>query len=339
MHIRCRLDGVRGTLSAALFLSAIVAASVHGASAAGPGVVRASFGLRPSYTPKPKILSDVLYVSDSRRHVISVHDNNFGKHYPLYGEIALPSRPEGITTDANNQLYVTLRDTVRIYPPGTYVSDGYGKITVTLPKTPTSVLRDANDPTDVAVGPDGEIYVAEQGGPQSPSGGAVSVFTPGSNTAAYAVPFGAGTYVDGVTLDAANNLYISWRDASGTAYINVSPPPAAGGVRTTGSDITGITGDVFRGVLYDEKYAAIVYADYSAPQIWSYPQIKEDKPFDQLGTPDYIAFDEHETHLFVPDYEHNLVEIYDFPSGGVRFLLGTHGGAPAGCALLPAPPL
>jgi hypothetical protein len=44
--------------------------------------------------------------------------------------------------------------------------------------------------------------------------------------------------------------------------------------------------------------------------------------------------------LFVPDLEHNLVEIYNYPSGGIHYLLnGIAGGAPAGCAVLPAPAL
>jgi sugar lactone lactonase YvrE len=236
-------------------------------------------------------------------------------------------------------LYVTQRDGVLVFPPSTYISD-YDVRRYTFSRTPKAKLVDRNDPTDVAIGPDGDIYVAEQGGPQSANGGAVAVFAPKTTTPAYTISFGKGTYVDGVTLDAANNLYVTWRDAVRSARLNISPPPAPPALRQKGTDADGITGDLFRGVLYSEKFAAIVYANYPLPDISTYPEINHHKPFDKLGSPDYIAFNERESQVFVPDFAHNQIEIYDFPSGTINYAFdGLPHGAPAGCALLPAPPL
>ncbi len=319
--------------------AAVLTVAATGAHAAGANPRSSSLHApTPTYTHAPEILSDVVYISDSKLNVIDVVDDNFGKRYPLLGQIAVPSRPAGITTDAANNLYVTVRGSVLVYPPATYIGY-YGVHTITLPSAPSSVLQDGNDPIDVAVGPDGDIYVANQGGPNSPSGGSVSVFAPGTTTAAYAIPFGAGTYVDGVTLDAANNLYVTWRDTSGTAYVNVSPAPVVGAMRTIGTEMVATTNDVFKGVVYSDKYSSVVYADTLAPAIVSIPQYKNDIPFDRLGVPDYIAFDKAKSHLYVADKRKNQIEIYNYPSGNIRFLLnGNHLGSPAGIALLPAPP-
>jgi sugar lactone lactonase YvrE len=312
---------------AALIFPTLVAASAESA----PATTRV-------FASSPKLLTNVIYVSDTVKDVITAYENDPGKGYPMLGQMAMPSRPEGIATDAASNLYVTLRNQVYIYPPATYVGY-YGKITITFPKTPTLVLTDQNYPTDVAVGPDGEIYVADLGGPKSPAGGDIGVYLPGSGTAAYTIPFGAASFVDAVTLDAANNLYITWREPSGTAYVNVSPPPAAGGTRTIGSTVTAATSSEFRGIQYDDKDSAIVYADYSTPEIVAFPAIKRFGPFDRLGTPDYISFDKAKDHIYVPDHLHDLIEVYSFPQGNIRYIInGLPGGAPAGCALLPAPP-
>jgi sugar lactone lactonase YvrE len=288
------------------------------------------------YARPPKILTNVLYVSDSKLNVIDVFEADFGKRFPMYGQLSMPSRPEGITTDSADNLYVTVRGSVLVYPPATYVSV-HGVQTITFPSSPSLVLTDPNDPVDVAIGPDGSVYVANQGGTNSPAGGSVSVFAPGATTAMYTIPFGAATFVDGVVLDAQNNLYVTWRDASGNAYVNTSPAPVAPAERTVGTVTVETTNDVFHGVAFSERYGSIVYADSLAPAIVSVPQYRNDIPFDRLGVPDYIGFDKYKTHLYVADRRKNQVEVYNYPTGVIRALInGNHLGSTAGVAVLPA---
>lgn len=146
----------------------------------------------------------LVYVSDSVKNVVDIFDRR-GK---LQGQITGLSAPAGLFVDAKHNLWVANSGggDVLMFPRGA--------------TRPSRTLEDSNSPSDVAVGTDGTVYVAD-----SENAGGVAVYSRGKTQPSrrlVADLSGMSGIEYYVTCDAAGNVFAS-------GYIGASPYNAVTG--------------------------------------------------------------------------------------------------------------
>jgi hypothetical protein len=241
--------------------------------------------------------------------------------------------PYGLFVDAQQNLYVTnWNNTVTVYHRG---------------RVSPSVIysQGLNQPIAVAVGKDGTVYVSDWNQSQAPF--LITVYPKGSTTPSGYLTTGpeggshSGGPVQGLALDASNNLYASYRiyDGSGKAHIMKFPPGS-----TTGTD-TGIIINSPGGLAFD-KNGNLIADDQGGCSGGCFPGVIDvfppgstspslqisDGQLDPFG----IALNRSEKRLYNADIAtYAGVHIYEYPSG--RFIRDISGFQQAsGVATSPA---
>jgi hypothetical protein len=181
------------------------------------------------------------------------------------------------------------------------------------------------NPTDVAVAKNGSVLVSD-------AAGGVAIYLPGVTSMEARLTNTALVVVNGVTVDANNNVY-----AAGTnGYVSTVVKYA--NMRGSGKNL-GLTGlQVPAGVLLD-KQRDLVVSDILKNQIKIYPP-GQTSPSSTISVdkPDLIAFNTEQSEIYVPQNSDQLVGIFAYP-GGSRLKLISFGGYAVGAAFYPAPNL
>jgi len=281
-----------------------------------------------------KTAKQLLYVADptslpsyyGKIDVFALH----GLHYKLVGQIADYDNPQGMTTDAAGNLYVTdigvategaAVGDIKVFPKG---AKYYSRIIV-----PADWV-----PFDIAVGRDGTLYVANIAPVGYFNPGSVSVYPPLASQPSRVLQFN-NFQVLGVTLHRrSNTIYVSYDGTGGTGgsideFVHARGKPknlgvsygAPWSVREDGADnLLACSGE---GTIN-------VYAESSGQLV------------QQISVPNgamFEAFSKSRSKLFVSDF--SKIEIYSYPAGKLIGNIDQSGWAgsnyPTGVAYWPPP--
>jgi DNA-binding beta-propeller fold protein YncE len=265
----------------------------------------------------------LLYVADSGNNVVLIYDQA-GTHQTPIGEITTGlNGPEGATTDVSGSLYVVNAgypgEDTQVFAPGR--------------RQPSRTLVTENScPEDVAVAHDGTVFVEIR------CFHTFAVYQHGASTPTYYVDDSTIYLPLGIAVNAKGTLYLDYcvephcPTVSIVTYAPGSMGPGKG---------TGINLPFARGMRFDAK-GNLVIADPETPAIDVFPPGAKlpRSQFGKTGQPEYIAFNEAKTRLFVTDASTERVLVYDYPSGRlVNTMDGIPGTSMTGVAAFPAPPL
>jgi predicted ribosome-associated RNA-binding protein Tma20 len=257
--------------------------------------------------------SKLLYVSNEADNVVYIYSV---PAYALVGQITDGlNQPEGIATDKKGNLYVSnlSGNTITVYHKGT--------------TSPSLTLAEPFGPDDVAVTSDGYVVAGDSGG--------VDVFNPGATSASSRLTNSTISSVDGIGVDARNNVYAVGPNASSQpAVVEFADLGGSG----TNLGLTGLLAPT--GVLVDQ-HGNIAVSDFALPGINLYKP-GHTAPFATIAASDATdrsAIDHKQNLIYVPEADYSLVNIYKYPSG--KFVKGLtisgSGNFISGAALSPAP--
>ncbi len=295
----------------------------------------ASAGLRHSgswMSPEAKSATALLYVGDPTRDpsytgvidILSLH----GLHYKLVGQIQDDDMPEGMTTDAAGNLYVTdlgvategpAPGDIKVYPRG---STKYSRFIV-----PAHWV-----PNDIAVGRDGTMYVANIAKFAQFSPGSVSIYPPGGSQPSRVLRL-HNFQVDGITLHAqTNTIYISYQTTTGHGDI-------AEFAQARGKAIDlGVNYPEPWGILEDGSNNLLALDGGGTIEVYSEAT---GKLVQQIPVPNgaaWEAFNQKRSELFVSNFEQ--VEVLSYPAGKVLGSINegwSTSNYPSGVAYWPPP--
>lgn len=257
--------------------------------------------------------SQLLYASNEADNVIDIFSV---PQYDLVGQITDGlNQPEGIATDKKGSLYVSnlSGDTITVYQKGQ--------------TSPSLTLTEPYGPDDVAVARNGDVLAGDSSG--------VDVFKPGATTASSRLTNSTISSVDGVGVDAHNNVYAVGFNASSQPAV-VEFTDLGGSGKNLG--LTGLLSPT--GVLVD-KHGNIAVSDFALPGINLYKP-GHTAPFATIAASDATdrsALDHKQNLIYVPEADYSLVNVYKYPSG--KFVqsvsISGSGNFISGTALSPAP--
>jgi DNA-binding beta-propeller fold protein YncE len=302
-----------------VLVACVLAASACNASSlpsAAPATQTASLArhARSWILPEAKTDKDLLYVADPTESpsysghiaIIAIH----GLKYVEIGEIEDDNNPQGLTTDAAGNLYVTdlgvategpAAGAIKVYPKG---STSYSRLIV-----PAQWI-----PFDIAVDGGGTMYVANIAPFASFSPGSVSIYPPSASQPSRVLRL-KNFQVDGITLhDGGPSLYISYQAAGASDNGEIAEFKNARGK----AHQFGVTFPEPWGLLEDGN-DNLLAADGSGT-IEVYAETSK-KLVQQIAVPHgamFEAFNTKRTHLFVSNFDE--VEVLSYPAGNV---LGT----------------
>jgi WD40 repeat protein len=251
-----------------------------------------------------------LYVSDAENGFVDVYSLKT-KH--LVGQIAA-NHPTGLATDASNRLYVT-----NLFGGNTTVY-AFGKTQPSLTLTDPGGRPDA-----VAVGTDGTVYVADENGE-------IYVYPAGSTQSTSSLSNGSVQSADAVTVDAANDVYVTGFNHVGVAEVVEYPKAREPGVNL---HLRGLDGPA--GIALDRR-GRIVLADMLMPGITVFKRNATSayRVFAQTENPNRFAFNRTKSRVYVP-MSSSDINVYDYSSGTlITTLVGPSGSVMIGAALVPA---
>ncbi len=285
-------------------------------------------------SPEAATAKQLLYAGDptgdpSYSGVIDIFSLH-GLKYTLVGQIQDDSAPDGMTTDASGDLYVTDMGVategpavcdIKVYPKG---STQYSRFIV-----PGKWI-----PFDVAVDGGGTMYVSNIAPIGSFSPGSVSIFPPSASQPSRTLRL-KNFQVYGITLHArTKTIYISY-------YADGSQGRIAEFKNARGKAIDfGITFAEPWGLLEDGS-GNLLAAD-GAGTIEVYSEASH-QLLRQIGVPngaEWMAFDAARTRLYVSNFQQ--IEVLRYPGGKVIGTITQPGWGktnyPTGLALWPPPP-
>jgi hypothetical protein len=237
----------------------------------------------------------VIYVSDFLANVVQIYPTTGSNPAPI-GQITDGiSGPMGSFVDAHGDLFTsnTTNFTVTMYPKGS--------LNWTLRYTGLQY------PTNVTVGGDGTVYIADI------SGNKVFEYAKGSTRPKRIISV---TTPQGVALDAQNNLYVSYNTGAhggGPGAVNEYAPHSTTGT-TLAAQISWAAGDAIDGS------GNLVVADQSTAQVEIFaPGASSPTRVITTGLEDpfRLAFDKTFKHLYVADPEASAVFVYNYATGAL----------------------
>jgi len=260
-------------------------------------------------SPEVKSAKALLYVGDptgspSFSGVIDIFSLH-GLKSELVGQIQDDNSPEGMTTDAAGNLYVTdlgvstegpAPGDIKVYPKGSTI---YSRLIV-----PAKWI-----PFDIAVGKDGTMYVANIAPRVSFSPGSVTIYPPDASQPSRTLHL-QNFQVDGITLHAqTNTIYISYQSDSGDGHIAEFKH-----ARGKAADL-GVTYPEPWSIREDGNNNLLALDGSGTVEVYSEATRKL---VQQIAVPNgaaWEAFNQKRTELFVSNFEQ--VEILSYPAGAV----------------------
>jgi sugar lactone lactonase YvrE len=191
----------------------------------------------------------------------------------ISGDATGIARPEGITLDQKGRLYVANQGQNYVPPSvATFAAGSNGNVAPTqlISGNSTGLVR----PLDVAIGPDGDEYVADFGN----SGETINVYAPHAdgNVAPLRAIGGSNTLIfdaASIAVDTTGELYVANAGQSGGAAILVFAPGASGNVAPSRSISGGQTLLNPAGLALDGDFVyAVNQARYEMGYITVYPK-------------------------------------------------------------------
>ncbi|MGP8101154.1 MAG: hypothetical protein ACLQHL_10430 [Candidatus Cybelea sp.] len=294
-----------------------------------------SAGLRHSggwMSPEVKSAKALLYVGDPTGDpsysgvidILSLH----GLQYKLVGQIQDDAMPEGMTTDAAGNLYVTDEGVategpapgdIKVYPKG---STKYSRYIV-----PAHWV-----PNDVAVGHDGTMYIANIAPFAKFSPGSVSIYPPLASQPSRVLRL-HNFQVDGITLHAhTNTIYISYQGSGSNGDIAEFEH-----ARGKAIDL-GVSYSEPWGILEDGSNNLLALDGSGTVEVYSEAT---GKLVQQISVPNgaaWEAFNQKRSELFISNFEQ--VEILSYPAGKVLGSINegwSKSNYPSGVAYWPPP--
>lgn len=299
-----------------------------------PAIAPSSHGIGSWMSPEAKRAKALLYVGDptgspSYSGVIDVFALR-GLKYKLVGQIQDDNYPDGMTTDAAGNLYVTDMGVategpavgdIKVYPKG---ETHYIRFIV-----PASWI-----PFDIAVGKDGTLYVANIARLAYFSPGSVSIYPPLASQPSRVLRF-PNFQVYGIALHRhTNTFYVSYASKGSSGEINEF-------VHARGRPKNlGVTFDSPWGMLEDGSDNLLACSGGGTVNVYAESTGKLMQQISVSGGAMWEAFNRNRTELFVTNFQD--VQIFSYPAGK---LIGTidqpgWGGRseyPTGLAFWPPP--
>ncbi|HEY6327446.1 MAG TPA: hypothetical protein VIW73_13160 [Candidatus Cybelea sp.] len=258
----------------------------------------------PDKSKKP-----LLYVSDEAYATVNIYSL---PSYSQIGQISGLYSPEGITTDKKGNLYVSSLHgyTVTVYKQGQ--------------TTPFLTLTDSNGPDDVAIAKNDDVLVSDVAG-------GVDVYQPGQTMPFVRLTSGAILHVNGVGVDASNNVYAAGQDSRNSGVVVEYANMSGGG---TNLGLKGLTQPA--GVLID-NHGNIVVSDFSSNLIDIYaPGATAPSSTISVNSPTHIGLNNRENRIYAPQGNKHATEVLTYPGGSViKTIAG--GYFLSGAARSPAP--
>jgi hypothetical protein len=304
-------------------------------NAAPAPLVRLSHAGGSWMSPDAKRAKELLYVGDpgggtaSYGAAIDVFQLR-GPHYKLVGQIQDDSYPDGMTTDAAGNLYVTdigiategpAPGDIKVYPKG-----GTRYVRLIVPAS--------WEPFDIAVGKDGTLYVANI----SPLGyfnpGSVSIYPPQSSQPSRTLQF-PNFQVYGITLHKeTSTFYVSYAGSGSNGEINEF-------VHARGKPKNlGVSYDSPWGLLEDGSNNLLACSGNGTVNVYAEATGKLVQQITVPGGALWEAFNQSRTKLYVTNFQE--VEIFSYPAGKLIGSItqqgwGGRSNYPTGLALWPPP--
>lgn len=312
-------------------VGALTSVLLAGCAGAGSPLAARVAGVHQSVSRHALPYHDVLYVSDFNDNVVGIYPLNANNPNPI-GEIGIGIlNPTGMAVDAAHRLYVA-DNTNNVSIGGIKHPPEYVMVFSPGSSSPGSTYwQDLRNPTDVAVGRDGTVYVAGFGD------GYVTEYPAGNSTPSqHFLPPSGSAFA--VALDAQNNLYVACTTAN--AIFEFAPGS------TQGTDLGLILGGEPHGMTFDNNgnlLVAISLAPNSGSVVDVFPPGQKN-PSKQIGgvfQPIMLDFDRSKRHLYVADYgsgnHDGGVFEFAYPSGTLeeKYTQGAASGA-YGVAVNPA---
>jgi hypothetical protein len=248
--------------------------------------------------------SGKLYISDPVANKVDVYQVTGKNQKPVGSFTKGIDSPAGITVDSSGKLYVanTMSNTVTEYEPG-------------KSSPVTTYSADLIGPVDVAVDSKGTVYVANF----YTFINSIVEFPAGKNSPSLTIHNPAGSYPVALTINAKNDLYVTYQTQTLIPEVYVYALGATKGterVLSFGSSSSSGLQAFVAGLLFD-KSANLLAAVGSLPGVEVFPPGKKDpsKTFGKTGSPQYLQFASSESDVFVADTEKNAVEEYTYPGG------------------------
>lgn len=211
----------------------------------------------------------------------------------------------GIGTDAKGTLYVPSGSFQRITT--------YAKGTCTA--TPVTLFETNGQPSDIAFGSDGTIYVADISSPRGP--GLISVYKKGATSPSFTLTDPSiGSFAPGIAIDSSNDVFLSYRNTSGRqGFLEFKDGKMPGTVlRLSGASfVIGLTfDDVQNLVAIDYKGGAVL--TYAPPYNGA-----PSKFFVTKGSSAYAKLDTGNKNLYVADFANGSIDVYTYPAGTYEY--------------------
>jgi sugar lactone lactonase YvrE len=302
-------------------------------SALVPSTTTAARHVASWISPEAKRAKELLYVADPTQNPSSSgHIDIFEMHGATanyVGSILDPEDPNGMTTDKEGNLYVTdlgvategpAAGDIKVYPKG---STSYSRLIV-----PGDWV-----PFDIAVNPNGTLYVANIAPVGYFNPGSVSVFPPNASQPSRVLTL-KNFQVDGITRhDQTSTVYISFQANGGDGEI-------AEFKHARGKAINlGVSFPEPWGLLEDGNDNLLAAVGSGSINVYSEAT---KQLVQQISVPNgamWEAFNQKRTHLFVSNFEQ--VEILNYPAGQVIGTVNHNystSNYPTGVAVWPPPP-